>query len=65
MYKLFLKIIIFSILINCSGDKENNIEVFVSGAEIAGVNGIHFGPDGYLYAASVTGSDISLSLIHI
>ena len=60
MYKLFLKIIIFSILINCSGDKKNNIEVFVSGAEIAGVNGIHFGPDGYLYAASVTGSDISI-----
>ena len=36
------------------------VEVFAKGALISGVNGIHFGPDGYLYAASVIGSDISV-----
>ena len=36
------------------------METFVTGAKIAGVNGIHFGPDGMLYAASVIGSDISV-----
>ena len=36
------------------------MEAFVTGAKIAGVNGIHFGPDGLLYAASVAGSDISV-----
>ena len=36
------------------------VEVFAQGALISGVNGIHFGPDGYLYAASVIGSDISI-----
>ena len=34
--------------------------LFKSGAEISGVNGIHFGPDGLLYAASVIGSTISV-----
>lgn len=34
--------------------------LFKSGAEISGVNGIHFGPDGMLYAASVIGSTISV-----
>ena len=33
----------------------------MSGAQIAGVNGMHFGPDGLLYAASVIGSDISIN----
>ena len=46
-------------LVGCS-ETENKLEVFVSGAEIAGVNGIIFGPDGYLYATSVIGSDISV-----
>ena len=54
------------------------VTLFKSGAEISGVNGIHFGPDGLLYATSVIGSTISvvdtqakkivseyLSLIHI
>ena len=36
------------------------LETFITGAEIAGVNGMHFGPDGYLYAASVIGSDITV-----
>ena len=34
--------------------------LFKSGAKISGVNGIHFGPDGLLYAASVIGSTISV-----
>ena len=34
--------------------------LFKSGAKISGVNGIHFGPDGMLYAASVIGSTISV-----
>ena len=36
------------------------VEVFAKGALISGANGIHFGPDGYLYATSVIGSDISV-----
>ena len=31
----------------------------MSGAQISGVKGIHFGPDRHLYATSVIGSDIS------
>ena len=34
--------------------------LFKSGANISGVNGIHFGPDGMLYATSVIGSTISV-----
>jgi sugar lactone lactonase YvrE len=34
--------------------------LFKSGAKISGVNGIHFGLDGLLYAASVIGSTISV-----
>lgn len=34
--------------------------LFKSGAKISGVNGIHFGPDDFLYAASVIGSTISV-----
>ena len=52
------------ILVGCS-DKivqspAAEAELFLSGASISGVNGIHFGPDGYLYATSVIGSDISV-----
>ena len=36
------------------------VTLFKSGAEISGVNGIHFGPDGMLYATSVIGSTISV-----
>jgi sugar lactone lactonase YvrE len=32
--------------------------VLVSGAAISGANGLHFGPDGLLYVASVIGSEI-------
>ena len=59
MNKFFFGIAILMGLIGCS-ETENKLEVFVSGAEIAGVNGIIFGPDGYLYATSVIGSDISV-----
>ena len=34
--------------------------LFKSGANISGVNGIHFGPNGMLYATSVIGSTISV-----
>ena len=60
MNKLVFNIIFLLILFGCSGNKENELEEFVIGAKIAGVNGIHFGPDGMLYAASVAGSDISV-----
>ena len=59
MNKFFFGIAILIGLLGCS-ETENKLEVFVSGAEIAGVNGIIFGPDGYLYATSVIGSDISV-----
>ena len=59
MNNFLIKALILFTLIGCSND-ESNLETFVTGAEIAGVNGMHFGPDGYLYAASVTGSDISI-----
>ena len=60
MSKHLSKIIIFLILSSCGKSNDTNIELFVSGAQIAGVNGMHFGPDGLLYAASVIGSDISI-----
>jgi len=54
----------------CSGNNEEvttsipeesaSAALFKSGAEISGVNGIHFGPDGMLYATSVIGSTISV-----
>jgi sugar lactone lactonase YvrE len=34
------------------------VEKIASGAAIAGANGIHFGPDGLLYVASVFGSEL-------
>ena len=48
------------ILDACSNGSSSNVELFSSGAKISGVNGIHFGPDGFLYATSVIGSDISV-----
>ena len=60
MNKLLLKTIFLVFLFSCSQDENNPLEEFVTGAKIAGVNGIHFGPDGMLYAASVIGSDISV-----
>ena len=36
------------------------IEVVATGANIAGANGIHFGPDGLLYITSVIGSDLTV-----
>ena len=55
-------IVLFAVvsLISCSSEDDYHLEPFVEGAKIAGVNGMHFGPDGFLYAASVTGSDISV-----
>jgi len=55
-------IVLFAIacLASCSSEDDYQLELFVEGAKIAGVNGMHFGPDGFLYAASVTGSDISV-----
>ncbi|XOV90323.1 MAG: hypothetical protein ACFHX7_10665 [Pseudomonadota bacterium] len=35
-------------------------DILASGANIAGANGMHFGPDGNLYVASVVGSSLSL-----
>lgn len=39
---------------------DNGAEVLARGAGLAGANGLHFGPDGYLYVASVVGSDITV-----
>ena len=36
------------------------LEVIATGANIAGANGIHFGPDGLLYITSVIGSDMTV-----
>lgn len=36
------------------------LEVLAQGANIAGANGIHFGPDGLLYVASVIGSNLTV-----
>jgi len=36
------------------------LEVIATGADIAGSNGIHFGPDGLLYITSVIGSDLTV-----
>ena len=60
MIKNIIKISIIFFLFSCSKSDNNKIELFISGAQIAGVNGMHFGPDGLLYAASVIGSDISI-----
>ena len=36
------------------------LETIATGANIAGANGIHFGPDGLLYITSVIGSDLTV-----
>lgn len=36
------------------------LETLATGANIAGANGIHFGPDGLLYITSVIGSDLTV-----
>lgn len=41
-------------------DNSPKLEVIATGANIAGANGIHFGPDGLLYVASVIGSDLTV-----
>ena len=38
----------------------SEFEVIATGANFAGTNGIHFGPDGLLYVTSVIGSDLTL-----
>ena len=48
MIKLALKTAIIFFLFSCEKSDDNKIELFVSGAQIAGVNGMHFGPDGLL-----------------
>jgi sugar lactone lactonase YvrE len=60
MNKFLLNTLFILLLASCSNDNESKLEVFITGAKIAGVNGMHFGPDGYLYAASVIGSDITV-----
>ncbi len=37
-----------------------SLETIATGANIAGANGIHFGPDGLLYITSVIGSDLTI-----
>ena len=37
-----------------------DVDVLATGANIAGANGIHFGPDGLLYVASVIGSSLTV-----
>ena len=59
MKKLSILLISF-LLISCTNNEKAKVELSTEGAKISGVNGIHFGPDGYLYATSVIGSDISV-----
>ena len=53
-----------TVLVGCSGEAPQRslaeAELFLTGAKISGVNGIHFGPNGYLCATSVIRSDISV-----
>ena len=62
--RYFVLILGWVILVGCSDEIVQSpaaeAELFLSGAKISGVNGIHFGPDGYLYATSVIGLDISV-----
>ena len=60
MKNIYIALLLLSLITSCSDTKNSNIELFSSGAKISGVNGIHFGPDGFLYATSVIGSDISV-----
>lgn len=60
MNKLLFNSLLLLFILSCSEEENTRLETFVTGAKIAGVNGIHFGPDGMLYAASVIGSDISV-----
>ncbi|MEX2326223.1 MAG: hypothetical protein WD558_00700, partial [Pseudomonadales bacterium] len=58
-------IAVLLLLASCGGpdvadDSDGKLEVIATGANIAGANGIHFGPDGNLYIASVVGSDITV-----
>lgn len=61
----FISIFCALAFVSCSEDNgtapdgEKTVSVFVEGAKIHGANGIYFGPDGYLYVASVFGRDIS------
>jgi len=41
-------------------DTTSTMEVLATGSNIAGANGVYVGPDGYLYVASVVGSDITV-----
>ena len=55
MNKFYIVLFAIACLASCSSEDKYQLESFVEGAKIAGVNGMHFGPDGYLYVASVTG----------
>jgi len=50
MKNIFIALLFLSLITSCSDTENSNIELFSSGAKISGVNGIHFGPDGFLYA---------------
>ena len=43
-----------------AGNVQPSLVTLATGANIAGANGIHFGPDGLLYVASVIGSDLTV-----
>ena len=68
--KQLLVVLIFFMVGACADKNEEvanstyqgsaSVTLFKSGAQISGVNGIHFGPDGMLYATSVIGSTISV-----
>ena len=60
MKNIYITLLLLSLITSCGETEKSNVELFSAGAKISGVNGIHFGPDGYLYATSVIGSDISV-----
>ena len=64
-----LMAVLLVFLAGCGGEAKTSareespmptLEVFATGANISGANGIHFGPDGLLYVASVIGSDLTV-----
>ena len=47
MNKFLVSTLLVLALGSCSNNNNQKLETFITGAEIAGVNGMHFGPDGF------------------
>ena len=49
MKNIYITLLLLSLITSCGETEKSKVELFSAGAKISGVNGIHFGPDGYLY----------------